>query len=248
MPSFVYFMNQLTIVLAFLAFGCGPAPKSGNTSNPATSAETLVGSATPAYSSKQIEQTVSNEPTPSVDDSLPRRVDAYTAISPVYSIHSLNCQNRDDEATESNKYARKCKGYGTYSLWGAGDDEGINYYIESDEPGDETSAVLLPLDTGEASAYARADLFTHKLNDKVEWCLDTLGTPYAVIVCAVFYKNVGTAKESIRAANKAAEFYFVRGLGRCKNLQADIPTTNTPYDPIEHARLTASRYYDRQYR
>ncbi len=106
--------------------------------------------------------------------------------------------------------------------------------------------MLFPLEEGAAAKYVRADLYDEKLAEQIEWRLDERGAPYAIIVRASFYKNTGSAKTFADPKNKAAEFIFVRGLKGFEDLQEDLPTTGTAYDPLEQARALAAEFLTRR--
>lgn len=178
-------------------------------------------------------------------ESLPEKIDAATAVSPVYQINSKNCTNHNGEGSEGEDILRRCKGYGDYYLRASGFDYRINYGIESNNPKKNFLVMLFPLDAGAAAKYVRADLYDQKLADRIEWRLNTRGKPFAVIVRASFYKNIGSAKTFSIPKNKVAEFVFVRGLAGYEDLKEDLPTVNTAYNPDEQARMLAAKYLEK---
>lgn len=179
-----------------------------------------------------------------VKEPLPEKVDNETAYSPVYKINSKNCKNLDGEGGEGEDFTRKCKAYGNYSLYAYGFTGNINYRVESENPKDEFYVVLFPLETGDAAKYVRADLYSIKLADKIEWRLDEKGKPYAIFVRAAFYKNKG-AKTFTNPKNKVAEFVLLRGLAGYKQMDYDIATVGTAYNPDEQARMAAYKYFEK---
>lgn len=180
-----------------------------------------------------------------VSESLPRKVDDRTAVSPVYSIASKNCLKKDAYASEGEDFYRECKGWGNYTLRAAGFGYHVNYGIISKNRSSGFLVMLFPLGEGEAAKYERADLYDQKLGDEIEWQLDEQGNPFAVIVRAAFYVNTGSAKTFSNPKNKIAEFYFVRGLVGYEDLKVDVPTVQTPYNPLEQARAIAAEYLEK---
>lgn len=233
-------MNKLPLLLIVFALGCGSKKTSDQAMTDTASAQPSVSLALSADSIDQENnpQSVDETPPPS-DEAGPVQLDAEKAVSPIYSVSSPNCQEKDDQGSEGDEFVRKCPGYGNYSLWASGFDDQVNYRIESDDPKDEFFVMLFPLETDQAAAYVRADQFVQKLDGQIEWQLDPKGKPYAVIVRSAFYKNLGDVNRSVRPQNKVAEFLLVRGLSNHRDLQYDIPTTDTPYNPVEQARMLA---------
>lgn len=176
------------------------------------------------------------------DESLPRKIDDQTAVSPIYQISSKNCRNRDSRASEGDDFYRECKGYGEYLLRATGSDYRINYGIVAKNPQSDFSVMLFPLGEGAASKYERADLYDEKLSDQIEWRLDEQGRPFAIIIRVSFYKNTGSAKTFSNLKNKRAEFIFVRGLAGFEDLKEDLPTVGTAYNPLEQARAIAAEF------
>lgn len=179
-----------------------------------------------------------------VKEPFPEKVDNETAYSPVYKINSKNCKNLDGEGSEGEDITRKCKAYGNYSLYAYGFTGNINYRVESENPKDEFYVVLFPLETGDAAKYVRADLYSIKLADKIEWRLDEKGKPYAIFVRVAFYKNTG-ANPFSNPKNKVAEFVLLRGLAGYKDMDYDIATVGTAYNPDQQARMAAYKYFEK---
>lgn len=187
------------------------------------------------------------EETTQAGESLPRRVDQETAVSPVYRINSRYCRNKDaEDGSEGEDFVRECKGYGGYVLRASGFDYRINYGIKSADPQKTFDVMLFPLEAGAAAEYVRADLYDQKLADTIEWRLDSHGKPFAVLVRAAFYKNTGSARTFLNPKNKVAEFIFVRGLAGYEDLKEDVPTAGTAYNPEEQARLIAQKYLEKR--
>ena len=178
-------------------------------------------------------------------ETLPKKVDETTAVSPIYQINSKNCTKHDNEGSEGTEFVRHCTGYGNYFLLASGFDYRVNYGIQSSVKTKEFTVMLFPLEDGAAAEYERADLYDEKLADKIEWRLDGQGKPFAVIVRASFYKNTGSAKTFSNPKNKVAEFVFVRGLAGYEDLKEDLPTVDTPYSPDEQARKIAADYLEK---
>ena len=188
-------------------------------------------------------ETISKTSLPS-NESLPRKIDRETASSPVYPINSKQCTNHDRDASEGETFVRHCKAYGNYFLHASGFNRLVNYGIASTNPKDTFDVMLFPLETSDAAKYVRADLYDQKLGDYLEWRLDDKGKPYAVVVHAYFYKNMGSAKTFLNPKNKVAEFVLVRGLAGYEDLKTDLPTVNTPFNPDEQARMIAYKYWE----
>jgi hypothetical protein len=180
-----------------------------------------------------------------VSESLPRKVDDRTAVSPIYGVASKNCLKKDTYASEGEDFYRECKAWGNYLLRAAGSGYHVNYGIVSRDRNSGFLVMLFPLGEGEAAKYERADLYDQKLGNEIEWQLDERGNSFAVIVRAAFYKNTGSAKTFNNPKNKIAEFYFVRGLIGFEDLKVDVPTAQTPYNPLEQARAIAAEYLEK---
>lgn len=187
-----------------------------------------------------------SKPASTANEVLPRKISDDTAVSPVYKLNSKYCKNRDQDASEGEDFRRECKAYGNYVLGLSGSDYRVNYGIESNNPKINFLVMLFPLETGAAAKYVRADRYDQKLADKIEWLLNAQGKPYAIIVHASFYKNIGSAKTFANPANKVAEFVMLRGLAGYEKLNEDLPTVNTPYNPDEQARMIAAKYLEKQ--
>lgn len=179
-------------------------------------------------------------------DALPSKLDDQTAVSPIYAVGSKKCRNRDAMVGEGDDFYRECPGYGDYLLRATGADYRINYGIVSKKPSNAFELMLFPLEEGAAANYVRADLYGEKLADQIEWRLDERGAPYAIIVRATFYKNIGSAKTFANPKNKTAEFVFVRGLAGFEDLKEDLPTTGTAYSPLKQARAIAAEFLARR--
>lgn len=181
-----------------------------------------------------------------IGESLTRKVGDRTAISPIYGISSKNCQNKDKYASEGEDFYRECKAWGNYLLRASGSGYHVNYGIVSKNRQSDFLVMMFPLSASEAAKYERADLYDQKLGDEIEWQLDERGNPFAVIVRAAFYKNIGSAKTFKNPKNKIAEFYFVRGLTGYEDLREDIPAVQTAYNPLEQSRAIAAEYLEKR--
>lgn len=220
----------------FVFFGSVAAQKTGK---PARGGDGKIVKSTVKPAAKSAASTAS-------DDALPRKSDEQTAVSPIYPINSKSCRQRDAMMTEGDEFYRECPGYGAYLLRATGSDYRINYGIVSKKPANAFEVMLFPLEDGAAAKYVRADLYDEKLLENIEWRLDKRGAPYAVIVRATFYKNIGSAKTFANPKNKAAEFVFVRGLAGYEDLKEDLPTVGTAYNSIEQARAIAAEFLARR--
>ena len=183
-----------------------------------------------------------NKSSAAQNESLPRKINDQTAVSPVYAVNSKNCRNRDSNASEGDEFYRECKAYGDYILRATGSDYRINYGIVLTNPSDNFEVMLFPLEDGAAAKYERADLYDEKPADEIEWRLDAGGKPFAFIVRVAFYKNIGSAKTFNEPKNKRAEFIFLRGLAGFEHLKEDLPTDGTACNPLEQARMLAAEF------
>lgn len=237
--------NLLTIIFLLIALGAtgcdatskiAAGGKDANSANTSPPADNQAGNQSVNVTIVPTPQSAksANASKAPVKESLPRKIDADTAESPVYNFNSKNC-----ERLATDDFVYKCKAYGDYILTGGGYD-GINNYSVEPKNADAGFVIdLIPLLEGDAKQYLRNEKFVQKLGDKITWLLDDKGKPFALFVHASFYKAAGGAKTFSNPKNKVAEFVFLRGLSVSEEMDHDIQAVDTAYNPDEWARKVA---------
>lgn len=162
-----------------------------------------------------------------------------SVVKTLPTLKTKGCINDDNSLSEGGEYSRMCPGIGNYKtlLYSYGEQ---NYGIKSRKLEFETFFILL--ENGDAEKYVRADLYAHVLDKNLEWRLAD-GKPIAVIIKVSVYKKRGS-KAVDTPKNKVADFVMVRGLKGFEGMNADIETLNTPFNPIERARMLTDEFYN----
>ncbi len=166
-----------------------------------------------------------------------------SAFSPLPTLAAKNCKTDDAYLSEGDDFGKVCPGNGKYKLLISGFGSQINYGAVI--PKTDFAVYFFPLETGAAQKFERADLYREKIVGQIEWRLAD-GVPFAAVIRAQFYKNKGGAKAGKNSAVKVGEFVFVRGLKDFEDLQEDLETAQTAFNPIEQAHKIADEFYERK--